>query len=394
MNEESQLDIEALVAPISPENPCGSNYDERNDDALVPLFSELNSLANLARSYEKTRYQNLITNIRGAGGVDPPQWLRVRELAIQILSKYTKDTRALIALVEAQGHLYGLDGLTAAFAAASAIVTQYGLTLYPTDEGEEPYYCIEKLGQLCSSEAYHLQSAIYDASIFEYQPGYSWFGYTASERLQKKLSTATDEKERDRLIQESPMTMENFLLRLNDVNDRRVFDSFDKLITSALTEARKLDDIAARLCKHKVGIRRIVEDLDKLQKWYADLIAPFWKKLPEPSTDAVAIQGDGKSGSDAQATSPQGTNAGSQRVDTAVAMASAVANREQALSSLLQVANFFRTTEPHSPVSYALEQTVRWGKMPLPELLKELVAEESLLSGLFSRIGIQEKEDK
>ena len=47
--------------------------------------------------------------------------------------------------------------------------------------------------------------------------------------------------------------------------------------------------------------------------------------------------------------------------------------REDAFSTLMQVADFFRRTEPQSPIPYLLEQAVRWGKMPLPELLNEML---------------------
>jgi type VI secretion system protein ImpA len=46
-----------------------------------------------------------------------------------------------------------------------------------------------------------------------------------------------------------------------------------------------------------------------------------------------------------------------------------VQTREDAFRALLQVADFFRRTEPHSPVSYALEQAVRWGRMSLPGIV-------------------------
>ncbi len=218
----------------------------------------------------------------------------------------------------------------------------------------------------------------------------------ASERLQKLLQKA-DEKEQDRLRQESPMTMENFLLRLNDVSDRREFMAFEKTVEYVLNEAVKLDKLLASLSKQRVAIGRIVEDLTKLQKWYKDLIVPFWEKLPDVSMDDQGSSGTDTNGS---ATSSMGTtptasaiSSGSAAVNSASAMATAVANREQALASLRQVANFFRTTEPHSPVSYALEQAVRWGRMPLPALLKEIVEDQGTLAGLFQRLGIQEKSD-
>jgi type VI secretion system protein ImpA len=52
------------------------------------------------------------------------------------------------------------------------------------------------------------------------------------------------------------------------------------------------------------------------------------------------------------------------------------------------IANFFRQTEPHSPISYTLEQTVRWGRMPLPELLSELIPDEKARDHCFRIFGI------
>jgi type VI secretion system protein ImpA len=66
-----------------------------------------------------------------------------------------------------------------------------------------------------------------------------------------------------------------------------------------------------------------------------------------------------------------------------------VQSREDAFRALLQVAEFFRRTEPHSPVSYALQQVVRWGRMPLPQLLSELIPESGTRDALFKWVGIQ-----
>ena len=67
---------------------------------------------------------------------------------------------------------------------------------------------------------------------------------------------------------------------------------------------------------------------------------------------------------------------------------SAFGTREEAFGVLLTIAQFFRKTEPHSPVSYALEQVVRWGKMPLPQLLVDVLPEEVPRQQLFRLVGI------
>ncbi|NQZ24338.1 MAG: type VI secretion system ImpA family N-terminal domain-containing protein [Colwellia sp.] len=49
-------------------------------------------------------------------------------------------------------------------------------------------------------------------------------------------------------------------------------------------------------------------------------------------------------------------------------------NRDSAFHQLRNIAEYFAKNEPHSPVSYLLEKTIRWGYMPLPELMAELVS--------------------
>jgi type VI secretion system protein ImpA len=70
-----------------------------------------------------------------------------------------------------------------------------------------------------------------------------------------------------------------------------------------------------------------------------------------------------------------------------------IQTRDDAFRALLMVADFFQHTEPHSPVSYALRQAVRWGQMPLPELLTELIPDATVRDGLFRHVGIK-VEDK
>ena len=58
-----------------------------------------------------------------------------------------------------------------------------------------------------------------------------------------------------------------------------------------------------------------------------------------------------------------------------------VASREDALRALGEIANFFRRTEPHSPLSYTLDEAVRRGRMTWPELLAEVVADTDTRNG-------------
>jgi type VI secretion system protein ImpA len=78
----------------------------------------------------------------------------------------------------------------------------------------------------------------------------------------------------------------------------------------------------------------------------------------------------------------------------AAASVGQIRNREDAFRALLQVAEFFKRTEPHSPVSYALEQAVRWGRMSLPDLLSELVSDGGAREQIFRLIGIRSEQER
>ncbi|MBU8543835.1 MULTISPECIES: type VI secretion system protein TssA [Roseomonadaceae] len=66
-----------------------------------------------------------------------------------------------------------------------------------------------------------------------------------------------------------------------------------------------------------------------------------------------------------------------------------IATREDALRELGRIAEFFRRTEPHSPLAYTLEEAVRRGRMTLAELLAEVLPDEEARHGLLARLGIR-----
>jgi len=66
--------------------------------------------------------------------------------------------------------------------------------------------------------------------------------------------------------------------------------------------------------------------------------------------------------------------------------------REQAFSELAKIADFFRRIEPHSPISYTLDEVVRRGRMTLPELLSELIQDEGARRLFLLSSGIKPPE--
>jgi type VI secretion system protein ImpA len=65
-------------------------------------------------------------------------------------------------------------------------------------------------------------------------------------------------------------------------------------------------------------------------------------------------------------------------------------DRSEALRRLAAVAEFFRKTEPHSPISYLVQRAARWGEMPLEEWLREVIKDDVVLGGVRETLGIKE----
>jgi len=64
------------------------------------------------------------------------------------------------------------------------------------------------------------------------------------------------------------------------------------------------------------------------------------------------------------------------------------AGREQALRTLAEVGRYFRTAEPHSPVSLMIDRTIKWARMPFQDVLKELVEDDTALRNIDKLLGI------
>ncbi|MEZ8315695.1 ImpA family type VI secretion system protein [Vibrio splendidus] len=65
-------------------------------------------------------------------------------------------------------------------------------------------------------------------------------------------------------------------------------------------------------------------------------------------------------------------------------------NRDLAFRQLRELSNYFRQSEPHSPVSFLLEKAIRWGYLSLPKLLQEMMEEQDgdSQSKIFNAVGL------
>ncbi len=89
-----------------------------------------------------------------------------------------------------------------------------------------------------------------------------------------------------------------------------------------------------------------------------------------------------------EAGEPEPAPGGAAATDAPVAAARAV-TREDMLKELGRIADYFRRTEPHSPLAYTLEEAVRRGRLTWPELLAEVVPDDGVRSAILVMLGIR-----
>ena len=63
--------------------------------------------------------------------------------------------------------------------------------------------------------------------------------------------------------------------------------------------------------------------------------------------------------------------------------------RVHAIAQLRQVAEYFRRTEPHSPVAYLADKAAAWGEQPLHVWLRGVIKDESAFAHIEELLGLQ-----
>ena len=66
-----------------------------------------------------------------------------------------------------------------------------------------------------------------------------------------------------------------------------------------------------------------------------------------------------------------------------------IATRDDALRRLIEVAQFFRRTEPHSPVAHLCEKAAEWAQMPFDQWLGTVIKDEGSLNHVRELLGIK-----
>ncbi len=367
MGSPSVLDFDRLLADIPGDNPAG--VDLRLDYSPEAVYRLLKDARAAARAAERAVvWEDDTTESQRA------DWGPISDIAPQVLAEQSKDLEIAAWLVEALVRSDGFAGLRDGFRLVRELAERFWDQLYPLPDEDGLITRVAPLAGLNGVEGEGALVAPVNAiAITSGGEGpYRFSDY----RQALELERIEDPDKRAQRVAQGALTIRAFeksaLLTpaefyralLDDLGE--CIEEFGKL-DAVMEEKCGKDDTGYPLAPPSSNIRNLLNDcLDTVQT----IAKPILEAAAAGEGDGAMVPADGAGGG----------------------RPGQIRTREDAFRALLQVADFFKHTEPHSPVSYALEQAVRWGRMPLPELLSELVPETATRDQIFKLIGIRPEE--
>jgi type VI secretion system protein ImpA len=361
------FDLEALLAPIPGDVPQGP--DIREDFSAASPYNRLRDARSEARDAERGK------DTGDADARDPgPLWRIVRELAVMTLAETTKDLEVAAWMTEAYVRSHGLPGLTAGALVMAGLAQRYWDVLYPMPDDYGMETRVAPVTGLNGRDGNgSLMQPLYMTALFNRPDGspFAYYQYRQSEQL-----GTLDAERRQQRIEAGSIPFEDV--------EREARAAGGAHFATLLSDARAAHDAwqaMAAVIDEKAGAdgpsTTAVRDLLAAITDFARRFAPA-----EAAPAETAVSG--------AEPAPGGTAATAGGAFARVAASPGqIASREDALRVLGEVATYFRRTEPHSPLSYTLDEAVRRGRMTLPDLLAELVADTDARNAILNSLGIR-----
>lgn len=350
-----------MLAPIAGPSPVGANLRDISNPANRGLYDSIRGARQTARKKEMSGGDPATDGSRD-------DWRSVFTQCINALGTRSKDLEIATYLIESSIRAEGFAALKDSLAAYRMLVEQYWEALYPPLDEENPAGRVAPLGALNGDgdKEGSLRFGIARApltdgnndrfGLFHHECGLAMETLSPPQQESRRQSGWVSLAMFEDSVRKTPTAfLDNSLQIL-----RQCGEELDKL-TAALQS--RLGSDAPSLAKIRGAIEACTAIVEKYVK-----------------ERAVAQEDEVR---------PAAGGGGGGMIGGSALASGAFRTRDEAFDAISRVADFFRKTEPQSPVIFVLEQAVRWGKMPLPELLAEWVADDMMRGQIYKLVGIR-----
>jgi type VI secretion system protein ImpA len=379
------------------------------ENAAPQLFNVVDALLKPLPGDEPTgtsvRYDPVIAEIRIARESDDPSlpqgewerplkkadWSLVASLCSQTLSERSKDLQIAAWLSEAWIHLYQVDGLRAGVRLIQGLLDIYWEGVHPRQSEDGDFDArVAPLAWMNESIPLTLRLHVGLLPWPDRKPSYITLeDWTKAPLVAPSKSDDDNDNEpnpaatpsRDELMLMGATTAAPQLLQLRES------------LALAMTEWKAFDAMVdERLSKEAPSLSRVAETLGLIDRAITSLLsnrqtvsATNSRTASEQAVDTDR-HADAIENADEPAMKPAVPS--EDFVDPRLAKGP-IRSRADAYRQLEGIANFLQSIEPHSPTPYLIRRAVSWGRMPLPELMQEVLREEGDLNRLFTVLGLK-----
>ena len=355
---------ETLWLPISPERPAGE------DLAFAP---ELDEIRAARKGDDPSLAQgDWVRELR------TPQWPRIRAICEALLKERSKDLQVSCFYAEAMTMTGGFPGLAAGLRTVDTLLTRFWESCHPSLDPTAPddHAMEERVGKLDWLNL-NLTAAVRRIALTSAASGgYSWLDW--EEALAVDNLGLRDPLAREAALREGKIALDLVQKSVADSGPdhfrrlqpriQEALDACDSLRTTLDgrfdQDPPSLEALAGSIqaCRHRV---------DLVLRRSAPAAPPPPELAGEPAPEP--------------AQAPPGPAAPMQ---PAPVQAGPIRSRTEAVQGLREIAAFFRSTEPHSPVAYLVERAVGWAEMPLGQWLAAVVKDPATLHQLNELLDI------
>ena len=366
------IDLDSLLAPLDA-GEQGAGIDLRSDFSPASTYQRLRDARSSARADERAR--------DAAGDTDNSTvegWREILDLGQAAFTAQSKDFEVAAWLTEALVRLYGLAGLTAGAGLVTGLCDQYWDTGFPQPDEEGLEGRASPIGGLSGSSADGtIMQPLRRLALFRRTDGtevgiYQW---------DQAEETAGLNEDR-RAARYSAGVPELETLKAEARLDRNYLTQVGIDAANALATWRAMENaVDLRFGSEAPPLRKVTGILERISEVVVSLggVVPAGE---EGGADADQMQDQVAASGDAGAATGSRTGGSPGKIMT----------REDALREMDRIAEFFKRTEPHSPLAYTLEEAVRRGRMSLAELLAEVLPDGDARASMLARLGIRPPE--
>lgn len=374
------IEIESLLEPISPDLPAG--IDLRQETSFQSAYHRARSVRTEARRIER--------QIDLGEQLDPPkrEWKQLLNEIPEIIKNESKDLELTTYLIEALIRSGGFHGLMVGLELANSLLQRFWESIYPQindDGGESRFSHFNGLNGISNDGT--LIAPIYACPIIA-SDGES---FSTADYLHAKRIDELPKRQRTVEIENGATSIDDIRRCVSGAPPESI-TSTRRSIRGSIAALRSLSGFVDERCDmsivHTSRIMRTLEDCLQSLLYLAGPESP----TPEPS-DSDEQDGELEEVS-TQAPAEAEEAMLSEESKSSTSTSGKIESRHEALRLLLEVAEYFRSTEPHSPISYNIEQLVEWARMPLPELLEKLIPDPEARFTYYTLVGIKAPSDE